>query len=163
MPEIICNTSPLQYLHQLGALRFLPQLAKTITIPPAVKQELDIGRGLGLNLPDLQNLTWVVVRLPSSATALPLVTDLGAGEREVLALALETPDSVCVLDDALARQLAKNLHLRLTGTLGILIDAKRAGIIPAVRPLIDQLQNLGFRLAPRTRTAVLTLSGENTD
>ena len=163
MPEIICNTSPLQYLHQLGALRFLPQLAKTITIPPAVKQELDIGRGLGLNLPDLQNLTWVVVRLPSSATALPLVTDLGAGAREVLALALETPDSVCVLDDALARQLAKNLHLRLTGTLGILIDAKRAGIIPAVRPLIDQLQNLGFRLAPRTRTAVLTLSGENTD
>jgi hypothetical protein len=155
--------SPLQYLHQLGALRLLPQLAKTITIPPAVKQELDVGRGLGLTLPDVESLSWISVRVPSSAVALPLVTDLGAGEKEVLALALETPDSVCILDDALARQVANALHLRVTGTLGILIDAKRAGIVSAVRPLIDQLQSLGFRLAPRTRAAVLTITGESPD
>jgi predicted nucleic acid-binding protein len=160
LPEIICNTSPLQYLHQLDALRVFPQLVKTITIPPAVKQELEVGRALGLALPEVENLSWVVVRIPSSAVALPLVTDLGAGEREVLALALETPDSVCVLDDALARQVARALHIRVTGTLGILIDAKRAGIISAVRPLIDQLQSLGFRLAPRTRAAVLTITEE---
>jgi hypothetical protein len=150
----------LQYLHQLDALRVFPQLVKTITIPPAVKQELEVGRALGLALPEVENLSWVVVRIPSSAVALPLVTDLGAGEREVLALALETPDSVCVLDDALARQVARALHIRVTGTLGILIDAKRAGIISAVRPLIDQLQSLGFRLAPRTRAAVLTITEE---
>jgi predicted nucleic acid-binding protein len=160
LPEIICNTSPLQYLHQLDALRVFPQLVKTITIPPAVKQELEVGRALGLALPEVENLSWVVVRIPSSAVALPLVTDLGAGEREVLALALETPDSVCVLDDALARQVARALHIRVTGTLGILIDAKRAGIISVVRPLIDQLQSLGFRLAPRTRAAVLTITKE---
>jgi predicted nucleic acid-binding protein len=94
LPEIICNTSPLQYLHQLGALRVFPQLVKTITIAPAVKQELEVGRALGLALPEVENLSWVVVRIPSSAVALPLITDLGAGEREVLALALETPDSV---------------------------------------------------------------------
>ena len=75
---------------------------------------------MGLNLPDLNNLDWIIVRHPSSSAALPMVTDLGAGEREVLALALETPDSVCVLDDALARQIANALQLGVTGTLGIL-------------------------------------------
>ena len=163
MAEIICNTSPLQYLHQLGALSLLPQLVKTITIPSAVKQELDVGRGLGLSLPDVEILSWVAVRAPSSATALPLVTDLGAGEKEVLALALETPNSVCILDDAFARQVAKTLHLRVTGTLGILIDAKRAGMNPAVLPFMERLQSLGFRLAASTRAAVLSLTGESTD
>lgn len=90
MPEIICNTSPLQYLHQLDVLHVLRELVKTITVPPAVQQELETGRRLGLNLPDLQTLDWIVVRRPSSSVALPLVTDLGSGERKVLALALET-------------------------------------------------------------------------
>ncbi|MGH7784825.1 MAG: DUF3368 domain-containing protein, partial [Candidatus Binatia bacterium] len=110
----------------------------------------------------LQNLDWITVRRPSSSAALPMVTDLGAGEREVLALALETADSVCVLDDALARQVARALQLRFTGTLGVLIDAKRAGLIPAVRPQLDQLHSLGFRLATHTRTAVLKIAGEST-
>lgn len=162
MADIICNTSPLQYLHQVGALHLLPALVKTTIIPPAVKTELDIGRRLGLNLPDPESLSWIVVCPPSSSIALPLVTDLGAGEREVLALGLESPDSVCILDDALARQVAKTLQLRMTGTLGVLIDAKRAGIIQAVRPLLDQLQSLGFRVAAHTRTAVLKITGEST-
>jgi len=160
LPEIICNTSPLQYLHQLGVLHVLPALAKPITVPPSVQEELRIGRELGLNLPDLRSLDWIVVRLPSSSVALPLVTDLGPGEREVLALALETPGSICVLDDALARQVARTLQLRFTGTLGILIDAKRAGLLVAIRPLLEQLDALGFRLAAHTRTAVLKLAGE---
>jgi predicted nucleic acid-binding protein len=163
LPEIICNTSPLQYLHQLGVLHVLPGLVNTITVPPSVQDELNTGRKLGLNLPDLQSLDWVLVRRPASSIALPLVTDLGPGEREVLALALETPESVCILDDALARQVARTLQLRLTGTLGVLIDAKQAGLVSAVRPLLDQLHSLGFRAAAHTRAAVLKLAGESTD
>ena len=161
MPEIISNTSPLQYLHQLGVLDVLPKLVTTATVPPAVQDELTAGRKLGLNLPDLNSLDWITVRRPSSSAALPMVTDLGAGEREVLALALETPDSVCVLDDALARQIASALQLRITGTLGILIDAKRTALIPVIRPQLDQLHNLGFRLAAHTRAAVLKIAGES--
>jgi hypothetical protein len=153
----------LQYLHQLGALQILPALVKTIIVPESVEAELNAGLKLGLSLPSIQALDWVTVRRPSSSIALPLVTDLGPGEREVLALALEMPDSVCILDDALARQVAKALHIRVTGTLGILINAKRSGIIPAVRPLLDQLQGLGFRVAAHTRAAVLDLVGEPTE
>ncbi len=65
-----------------------------------------------------------------------------------------------IFDDALARRHAEVLGLRLTGTLGVLLDAKRAGLVPAVMPLIDDLQRLGFRLSNGTRQAVLRLAGE---
>ncbi len=163
MADVICNTSPLQYLHQLGVLHFLPALIKPITVPPAVLHELTAGRELGLDLPDPEKFEWIAVRRPTSAAALPLVTDLGAGEREVLALALESPDAICLIDDLLARRVAGALGLRVTGTLGILLDAKRARITTSVRPLLDQLQSLQFRLAAHTRAAVLKLADEDND
>lgn len=51
MPEVVSDTSPLQYLHQIGLLQILPALAERIVVPPAVDQELSIGRALGVNLP----------------------------------------------------------------------------------------------------------------
>jgi len=59
-----------------------------------------------------------------------------------------------------ARQVAETLRLPVTGTLGLLLDAKRRNLIPAVRPLLEQLDALGFRLASHTRAAVLKLAGE---
>jgi predicted nucleic acid-binding protein len=160
LPEVICDTSPIQYLHQLELLHILPALSEGVIIPPAVMDEVAIGRSLGVNLPDLEEFDWVAVRRPASVAAVPLVTDLGPGETQVLMLALEAPEAVAVLDDALARQVAAALNLKLTGTLGLLIDAKQAGLISAVGPLLDQLQALRFHLAMHTRIAVLKLAGE---
>lgn len=115
---------------------------------------------MGMNLPDLTTFDWVAVRRPVSELAVPLVTDLGPGETEVLMLGLELREAVVVLDDTLARRVAEILGLRLTGTLGLLLDAKRAGLIMAVSPLLDQLHALRFRVAPNTRAAVLKLAGE---
>ncbi len=64
---------------------------------------------------------------------MPLVTDLGPGETEVLMLGLESRESILVLDDAFARRVAETLALRFTGTLGLLLDAKRSGLIAQVR------------------------------
>ena len=160
MPEVICNTSPIQYLHRLDLLHILRALTGGVIVPPAVVDELGEGRALGVNLPDLSTLGWVTVRRPVSEVAVPLVTNLGPGEAEALMLALELREAVVVLDDALARRVAETLGLNLTGTLGLLLDAKRAGLIPAVGPLLDQLEALRFRVAPHTRTAVLKLAGE---
>ncbi len=160
MPEVICNTSPIQYLYQLGLLHVLPALATQVIVPPAVAEEVAIGRAAGVSLPDLAVLEWVTVRRPVGELALPLVTDLGPGETAVLMLALELPEAVVVLDDALGRRVAETLGLRLTGTLGVLLDAKHIGLVTAVAPLLDQLQALRFRLAPHTREAVLKLAGE---
>lgn len=69
----------------------------------------------------------MLVRRPRGEQAVRLITDLGSGESEVLMLGLELPDAVLVLDDALARRVAASLDLRFTGTLGLLLDAKRLG------------------------------------
>jgi len=131
-----------------------------VIVPPAVVAELAEGRALGMNLPDLTLFNWVTVRRPVSELAVPLVTSLGPGETEALMLALESGKEVVVLDDGLGRRVAETLGLRLKGTLGLLLDAKQAGLIPTVGPLLDQLDVLRFRVAPHTRTAVLKLAGE---
>jgi len=89
--NVICNTSSFQYLHQIGQLHILPALAGKIIVPPAVVEELAVGRVAGVDLPDLLQLDWVMVQSPAGQSALPLISDLGAGESEVLMLALESP------------------------------------------------------------------------
>lgn len=160
MPDVICNTSPMQYLYQLGLLQLLPQLVGRVIVPPAVIEELEQGRRVGIDLPQLAGLAWIEVREPVSINVLPLVTNLGPGETQVLALGMEMPGSVLILDDALARQVGKAMRLPMRGTLGLLLDAKQAGLISEVRPLLDQLSALRFRLSRETYDAVLKLAGE---
>lgn len=160
MPEVISNTSPLQYLAQIGLLHILPALTGRIIVPQAVVEELAQGRAAGLSLPDPTAIEWMIIRRPVGASALPLVTDLGPGETETLLLALESQDVRVILDDALARRIAKTQGIRVIGTLGVLLEAKRAGHVPLIRPYIEHLDTLRFRLAPHTREAVLKLAGE---
>jgi predicted nucleic acid-binding protein len=131
LPEVICDTSALQYLYQLEMLWVLEALAEYIVVPPAVVEELAVGRSHGIQLPDPTSLEWVTVRAPAGAAVLPLVTDLGPDEPEVLALALESSDALVILDDGLARQVASMLSIRFRGTLGLLLDAKAAGLVNA--------------------------------
>lgn len=162
MPEVICNTSPLQYLHQLGLLDLLPKLVGTITVPPAVVEELEAGRALGVDLPNISSLDWIVIRHTRESEHQLSLPDLGRGETEVLRLASEAPadSTILILDDARARETAEAEGLRLIGTLGVLLDAKRAGLLQSVKPQIDRLDALGFRLARHTREAILKLANE---
>lgn len=161
MREVICDTSSLLYLHQIKRLELLRRLCDHVVVPSAVVSELREGLALGVDVPDPNNLDWMEVETPHGTAAMDLVTDLGLGETEVLTLAMEREGAVALVDDRLARRLARQLNIPLTGTLGVLLDAKRAGFIDRLTPLMDELQSLGFRLAPQTRRAVLELAGES--
>lgn len=160
MADIICNTSPLQYLHQLGQLGLLQQLCGSIIVPTAVVDELRVGRENGIDVPEPENIDWMDIQSPKSSVVLPLVTDFGRGEIEVLALALELSNATVILDDKLARQLAESLNIPLTGTLGVLIQSKGKGLITEVKPFLDRLDALGFRLAHGTQKAILKMVNE---
>jgi uncharacterized protein len=160
MREVLCNTSPLLYLHQLGRLDLLPALYGRVTIPEAVVVELHEGRRLGHAVPDVDTLAWITVAKVEQAALLRLAADLDAGEREVLALAIARPGCLALLDDGQARRYAKMLGLTFTGTLGVLTRSKQRGLLDQVRPCLDQLQALGFRVAPTVREGVLRLAGE---
>ncbi len=160
MAEVICDTSPLQYLHQLGLLNLLPALVEKIIVPSAVLAEIEVGRENAVDLPDLLALDWIEIRQAKSSAVLPLAVDLGVGETEVLSLALESPDAIVILDDLLARKAAGKLGIRIIGTLGILLEAKRKTLIPEIAPILDDLEKLRFRLSDETKKAVLKLAEE---
>ena len=64
MHEAICDTSPIQYLHQTGFLILLAEFYTRIMIPPAVADELERGRSIGLDLPDVRALPWLTIQAP---------------------------------------------------------------------------------------------------
>jgi len=161
MPEItIVNTSPLFYLHQLGLLELLNKLYGHITVPEAVKKELKEGQAQGEDVPQLENYPWVEIKSVSMPRYLQLIADLGPGESEVLALATNHPSAIVILDDKLARRIAEMQGFRLTGTAGVLLRAKQNGLVPALKPVIEKLLDLDFRLKPDFVKATLELAGE---
>lgn len=142
----ICDTSPLLYLHLSRQLEILPQLYGRIIIPPAVRIELKQGAKQGVDVPIVEQIDWILELPLKSQLVLPLVTDLGPGETESIGLELEHPKSRIILDDQLARQFAKLNHLHFTGTLGVLLRAKKEGIVRTLKPIIEDLKNSGMWL-----------------
>jgi predicted nucleic acid-binding protein len=86
--------------------------------------------------------------------------DLGAGETAVIALAFGRQNTLCVLDDLAARKCAEVFDLPVIGTLGILLRAKVAGLIPQLHPEITKLLAVGSLLAPAVIQRACALVGE---
>jgi predicted nucleic acid-binding protein len=81
LADVIVNTSPLQYLHQVGQLDLFPKLFGKIIVPEAVAAELSAGRRLGVSLPEPEVLDWIHLRHPASPVGGLLSWDLGRGSR----------------------------------------------------------------------------------
>jgi uncharacterized protein len=156
---VISDTGPLSYLHRLRRLDILHRFYGRVLVPPAVVAELNVGIRLGLDLPDITTLPWIVMQTPS-ANALAGIDGLGGGETEGIALARELPNALLLLDDGRARRIASALGLRISGTIGVLLVAKQKGLIGHLEPELDRLEGFGFRLAAPVRLAVLQKAGE---
>jgi len=163
MPELatICNTSPLLYLHQINRLDLLRQLYEEVLFPPAVEAELAAGAELGINAPHLSLYPWLKKLPLVSDASISLVTDLGRGEAEVIALGLENPGSRLILDDTLARRIAQLHRLQFTGTVGVIVKAKNVGLVAAVSPILSKLRTAGLWLSDGLVEEVLRQAGES--
>ncbi len=160
MPEAILDTSPVQYLYQLGLFDLLPIMHEEVIVPFAVASELERGRQQGISLPDVWSVPWINVCAAQCPNWSSAVTGLGRGEVEVLSLGMERKTALIIVDDSLARCHARRLSLRYTGTIGVLLKAKEMGHISALRPVIHYLNELGFHLDRGTWDAVLKVAGE---
>ena len=160
MPGAISNTSPLLYLHRLGTLDWLGALFAEVWVPDRVLGELDEGRRKGFDVPLVTDYAWCTIVNPSSTPSEWLSLDLGAGELAALALALDHPERVVLLDDGLARRTATAAGLRAMGTLGVLLEVKKAGLIPRIEPYVERLDAAGMWLSPEIKRRVLALASE---
>jgi len=90
-----------------------------------------------------------------------LAWDLGAGESAVLTAVTGSPGSVAVLDDLAARRCALALGIDVTGTLGLLLMAKRTGAIVSLRQALVAVTDAGLFVSPRHVGAILAGGGES--
>lgn len=136
---VVCNATPLINFAVINRLDILQAMFGQVVIPQAVYDETT-GSGFPGSQVVLQAIVsgWLQVRTVSSVvTAIP--PELDDGEREAIALALETGERRILLDEREARQVAQSLGLQVMGTLGILLLAKNQQIIPQVQPLLDAM------------------------
>jgi len=158
--DAVTNTSPLLYLFRIGVLDWLPRLFNDIWVPKAIAAELQEGQSAGYNVPSLDSYDWLKIVEPQNVPFEWLALDLGPGELEAMALALENPTRVILLDDGLARRISSAAGLEVWGTLRVLLEAKKQGLTTNVAPLIDDLQRAGIWMSVEVRQRVIVLAGE---
>lgn len=157
---VVVNTTPLIALSLIDRLHFLQALYERVLIPPAVQEEALRGGSRGIGVAELKQADWIqVVELREPERA-DMLSDLDRGEAEVLALALEVKADLAIIDERLARRHAKRLGVPLSGTLGVLLRAKRRGLLDQVRPFIEQIRRGGIRLSNAVVEEALKLAGE---
>lgn len=138
MPEpIVVDTSSLIALEKISLLPILCKIYKEVIIPESVIKEFG-----NLSLPCL-SIRKVEVDLIKLLTA---DLNLGKGEAEVIALASQTGLKVAI-DDLKARRVAENMGLKVTGTIGVLVKAERAGLIRSAYDKVKELRDRGFYVA----------------
>lgn len=158
--RVIADTSALVYLHRIGQLHLLKEYYREILVPSAVAAELEQGKSKGAVVPSLDNYTWIEVKEVQYSKVIPLVTDLGPGELEVILLGIEIKDSLVILDDLMARRVARMMDLKVIGILGIILKAKREGRIDSMSQALESLQQQGMWISEALARQLIKAAGE---
>ncbi len=147
---IISDTSCLILLDKIGELEILHKLFGTIITTTEVANEF------GLPLP-----YWVEIKQPSDNNYQSIIeASVDKGEASAIALAIELDDCLLIIDDLKGRKFANQIGLTIIGTIGIIVDAKLAGIIPSVKPILTKIKSTNFRITEQLEAIILKRSAE---
>ncbi|MDZ4170299.1 MAG: DUF3368 domain-containing protein [Coriobacteriia bacterium] len=166
MPEarpgpVVSNSGPLIALACIGQLDLLGRIYGESLVPGAVFREVvEIGAGRP-GASELRAAGWAK-RVEVVEMAEPLLAEeLGRGETEAITLATRAGARLVLMDDRRARRIAELAYrLRVKGVAGVLLQAKRARLVSAVRPLAHALRANGYRLSDRLIEALCREAGE---
>ena len=145
---IISDSSPLISLAIIGKLNILARLYEEIYVPTAVYEEV-----VKSNKPfakELKSFLRGKTKSVKNKMAVDiLLSDIGAGEAEAIILALEQHPDVILIDDLKARRFAKIKGLTVMGTMGLLLMAKKEGLIEEIKPLLSDLLSNNIRISSK--------------
>lgn len=159
---VACDTSPITNLAAIGRLPLLRDLFQSLTIAPGVWAELHAKGAAWPGSRQVEVASWIACRAPSNAALVAtLRTSLDLGESETIALAVEIGAGLVLMDERDGRHAARALGLRVMGAVGVLLDAKRRGMIATIRPELDALRDrAGFYLGAAVYAKALDAAGE---
>jgi predicted nucleic acid-binding protein len=148
---VIADTSCFILLDKIGEIDLLKNLFKEVVTTPAIAGEF------GKQLPP-----WIKVENISNQNLFAaLRLEVDAGEASAIALGSEIENSILVLDDLPARRMAEKLRMNYTGTLGIIVRAKRENIIHSVIPIVEKIKNTNFRFSEAVLQEIIKAAGES--
>ncbi len=159
---VVSDTSPVTNLAAIGRLDLLQKLYEKVIIPQAVYRELaHVSDGMQGTTP-LQIPEWIECQaVVDRAVVTALQMEVDEGEAEAIALAMELKADFLLLDERHGRAIASRFGLRFIGLLGVVIEAKHRGYIPAVKPIVDDLMvRAGFWVSQQLYARVLQITGE---
>lgn len=157
---LVFNASPLIILAKSGLLDCFLQLAKEVMIPSEVAGEIACSKDV--RDPARRWVTHQTRLIQPITTISPFIMawDLGAGESAVIALTAMHPGAVAVLDDLAGRRCAQALGLPIIGTLGLVLKAKRTGMIPSASEALDAITAAGLYISPHHLETIRLQAGE---
>ncbi len=147
---VVCNAGPLIALASVAQLELLPRLYRRIVVPePVIMEIVQSGAGRAGAI-EIGSAAWVEVG-PATGTADPLLAaELGAGESAVLSTAVQLRAPLVLIDERRARRIASQVYsLTVRGTAGILVEAKRHGLLHLIRPFLEDMTRRGYFLSRR--------------
>ena len=159
MPKVVSNTTPIISLLKIGKLEILKDLYDEIYIPQEVFNEIEAGKHKKYYL-NLLTFEWIKIEQIQDRKSISYFLDLDKGEAEAIVLATESEADLILLDESLGRFHAKHAGLRVTGTIRILVKAKKQGLISELKPLILELKEKGVWLSENLIERILKLANE---
>lgn len=150
---VVGDASVFIALERIGAQSVLSELYTEVHVPEAVWREI--------SRPETPTPAWIIRHsLPQPLAPENWPEQLDAGETEAIHLARQLAADLLLIDEAAGRIVARRLGLEVTGTVGLLIEGRRQGKLPAVKPLLDHLRQAGFWLSEQVYQAALEQVGE---
>lgn len=147
---ILSDTGCLIFLEKIGELELLHRVFGEILVTRDAADEYESS------LPE-----WISVRNPADKNYQKiLAASVDKSQASTLALAVELDDCLLMIDDLKGRNLADALGVRTTGTLGLILHAKRSGLIEAISPIVAKIKQTDFRLPGRLESKILATAGE---
>lgn len=161
---IISDTTPIISLIKIGKLDILNSMYGDIIIPVAVYNELVSNPLMKNEVETVKKSKFLKVTKVENLFAVKLLQkqlNLGAGESEAIVLSDSLKADLLVIDEKKARGVAENMGIAITGTLGILVDAKRQNRLKELKPLLDNMIINNIRISDKLYNDVLELVNEN--
>ena len=147
---IISDTSPLILLEKIGELDLLYKVFGEIIVTREIADEYK------LKLPE-----WISIQNPTNKNYQKILEQsVDAGEASAIALAVELEDCLLIVDDLKGRNLADALGIKITGTLGVMLEAKLSGKINSVKYLLAKIKQTDFHFSKELEKKILTKANE---
>jgi predicted nucleic acid-binding protein len=156
--KVVINSSPLIVLFRSGQDNLLPQLFKTVVVPEQVYEEVTAGKkdNAAIALPQSPWVQKIRIDINLSIAA----WNLGTGESAVFSFALQEQGYRALVDDLMARRCAQAFNIKTLGTAGLLVLAKRRGLINSVSDRVNRLRDAGLYLSDTVVQMILSAAEE---